>query len=456
MDLSAWREDALRWPLFQSLLTAGALTKYLYCSSRAVWDLAYDASLRHERLARTVPGWSPNRHLVAVNSRFADVSCSAARALVKSFVQSKRASAIAREFAKYGVEHQVRLRFPKKNDDAKRQGDLLLLKPYLGGAEKGVLFLQYNDAFERFVSLFDLDAVARHYRIVLEPSTWGYRDKSLLLFRAASTEVVVEAQHEDDYRYMESLGGNFVPLRMGAGDWIDPDRFAPGSGRKEYEVVMVGSWQRIKRHELLFRAVASCGDDVQRVALIGYRAGGRTQAHVRREAEAHGVAEKLVFFENISRDNVSQVVRSARVGVMLTVREGANKGIYECFFCDVPVLLSGRNIGVNRDDINSLTGVVADDSMLSEALKGMLRNLHSFEPRAWALRKTGYRVSTKRLNDTLAMCARRYGEPWTRSIFGKKNDTNAQFVLEEDRLAADRGTEHLRRCLRSAIAGRIR
>jgi hypothetical protein len=133
---------------------------------------------------------------------------------------------------------------------------------------------------------------------------------------------------------------------------------------------------------------------------------------------------------------------------MLTLREGANKGIYECFFSGVPVVISDRNIGVNREHINQNTGLAAGDENLPQKILYLLDNIHRYAPHEWALRTTGYKNSTRLLNDCLKICAARDGEEWTQDIYAKKNDTNARYVFDTDRVAADRAIMHLRGLLR--------
>jgi glycosyltransferase involved in cell wall biosynthesis len=320
----------------------------------------------------------------------------------------------------------------------------------MSAKEKGVVLVQYNDAFNKFVSLYDLKLVGDCYRIVLEPSTWGYRDPAILSFLNLRTQVIVQAQYGPDFEYIQSLGANLVPLRLGAGDWIDDDLFQPTPfGEKIHDIVMVASWQRIKRHELLFDAVRKCNGAVGKIALIGYPSSGRTREDVIYEAKQYGVAEQLDIYENIPRSDVSRIVSRSKIGVMLTLREGANKGIYECLFSGVPVVISDRNIGVNREHINELTGLAASDENLAEAIVGLLENIHSYAPRQWALKTTGYKNSSRLLNNCLKACAVGVGEEWTQDIYTKKNDTNARYVFERDRLAADKAIVHLRQFLRN-------
>jgi len=450
--MSDYREYIICRRAFQHLYLFLTLLKYFYL---IYWKnnsyAAHAATLGYERIAACVSGWQISPFVGRVNSKLvASIKREVGgNSLVDSYVRSPDASRYREEFRSYGWEHQVRLKYPREHDDPSRQGDLLILKPYMSGKEKGVILIQYNDSFNKFVSIYDLHRVGDCYRIVLEPSTWGYRDPAMFFFLNLRTDVIVQAQYAQDYQYIQSLGASLVPLRIGAGDWMDDERFqARPFSEKIYDIVMVASWQRIKRHELLFDAVKKCGSAVKKVALIGYPSSGRTRKDVMSEAGKYGVDEKIDIYEGISRVDVSKIVGQSKIGVMLTLREGANKGIYECFFSGVPVVISDRNIGVNREHINRYTGLTASDEDLPEKIVSLLENIHGYTPREWALRTTGYKNSMWLLSDCLKTCAVRDGEEWTQDLYAKKNDTNARYVLDNDRIAADRATEHLRGLLR--------
>jgi hypothetical protein len=451
--ISDYKEDIANRKVFQKLYLFLTLLKYGYLIHwKSNFYAAHAATLGYERIAASVSSWKLSPIVARVNSNLItsikkDVG---KNRLVDSYVLSSESSRYREEFRKYGWEHQIRLKYPREHDEPSRQGDLLLLKPYISDKEKGVILVQYNDSFGKFVSVYDLNRVAEYYRIVLEPSTWGYCDSAILFFINLRTDVMIQAQYSPDFQYIQSLATNLIPLRIGAGDWIDYDRFqlTPFS-EKIYDIVMIASWQRIKRHELLFKAMSNCRNMVKRIALIGYPSAGRTKEDVVCEAKKYGVAEKIDIYESISRAEVSKIIGQSKIGVMLTLREGANKGIYECFFSGVPVVISDRNIGVNREHINQYTGLASGEDDLDQKIINMMDNIHSYAPREWALRTTGYKNSTRLLNECLRKCAMRNGEEWTRDIYAKKNDTNARYVLDKDRIEADGAIVHLRGLLRN-------
>lgn len=366
-----------------------------------------------------------------------------------SYIRSPEAAAIRAAFEGFGREHMVRMKYPKKNDDPERQGDLMVLKPCLGPAEKGILFVQYDEGVKRFAALFDIARLARDYRFVIEPSTCGYQNPMFFLCLGLSTEVVLEAQYEKDFRYIASVGRNFLPVRLGAGDWADPDNFIDSvQDEKAYDLVMIANWLKWKRHELLFSAIAEIRSEIRKVAVIGYPIDGRTVEDVREECRKHGVDDLVEFHNRIPHAEVSAIIRKSKVGILLSREEGANRGIYECFFSGVPVILTDGNRGVNRDHLNGQTGMLASDRDLPEVIKTIVRSYRTYRTRDWAVKNTGYLNSTRKLNDFFREIALAAGEQWTQDIFAKHNSPHARYKRQEDRQMADRAFADLEQYLR--------
>lgn len=452
VDLEEIKERILRSPIGRAIYFCWSAAKCLFFSAIEKDSFrAVGALLRYKRLLAGVDAARSSPLFEGITDNWIN-RCRISKGeneVLRAYRKSGESRDFVREFRGYGTDYMATLKYPRKNDRRERQGDLLLLKPYMGRCEKGVVFVQYSESFKKFVSLYDVGALASCYRIVLEPSTWGYQDPVFLMFAGIGTDVVVEAQYRQDYEFIRGLDANLLPVRIGAGDWVDPDIFRPVDGEcKEYDLIMVASWLKLKRHDLLFAAMAEIGNAMGRVALVGYPLGNRTVDDIKRESERFGVGGKLEIFEKVPQEKVGEIIRKSRMGLMLSKREGANKSIYECLFSDVPVILSAGNVGVNRDHINECTGIVAEDRELARRIVYGLRRLDRFHPRRWALENTGYRSSTARLNGLLKEAAAAAGENWTKDIFSKKNFTNAMFVCEADRIEAEAGLAHLRRFLR--------
>lgn len=359
--------------------------------------------------------------------------------LLVSYRQSELARWHRRKYCSFELTDRLRIRQPRNPSPPERQGALFILKPNLGPKEKGVLLLNYDETIDTFFALFDLEKLAHDYRIVVEPSAWGYQQPRIHLLRGLDTDVVVQSQYKPDFEYIKSLGGALHPIRLGAGDWADPELFCSGyMEEKHYDLVMIANWLKWKRHKLLFQAMRNLGARIGRVALIGYPLEGRTSDEIRALAQKFEVAEKIDIFENVSMSEVSNILRRAKVGVLLSKKEGANRGIYECFFSDVPVILTNSNIGVNRDHLNEQTGKLVSDKDLPIVIEKMIQEVKRYKPRDWAIKNTGCTHSSKALNTFIRNIALAQYEEWTCDIFPKKN-IPVPFYLNSDPIAiADR------------------
>lgn len=444
----ALKEAAVRSALLRRLFDATACARARrHGSAGRYYDEAHQVC-QAVRLLEDQPRSAALDALHATILRRAGIG-TATNAIRAAYLDSPRSRADAQPYARHGADYAARMKFPRTPEIPGRQGNLVVLKAYdpVRG-EKGVLYLQYTESIRAFVALFDIERLAARYRLVVEPSTWGYQDEGFLLLIHEAFDVLVQAQDPVDYRYIEGLRSNLVPLPFGAGDWIDAESFVPGDEPKIYDFVMVASWSPVKRHAVLFDALAAGGLRDAAVALVGYPWEGRDRRDIERLAARAGLTN-VTIFERIPRAEVAAVIRRSRVGVMLTRREGANRGIYECLFCDVPIVVSASNRGVNKSLISASTGCLATDEALPAVLRDMRDGAARFTPRRWVEQHTGFRNTGRALDAALAQLARARGEEYSVSIAGIRSSPAAAYVDEQDRLRLDAEYANLRACLRT-------
>jgi len=357
---------------------------------------------------------------------------SAENALRLDYVRSEKARALRRLYGSFPEEHRVRMRFPREDKDPERQGDLVVLKPYdPATGERGVLLVMYGEGIKAFAAVYDLGALAGRYTLVLETSGWGYQEAHFLLYLGSDLDVLVESPRREDFEFVETLGANLVPVRVGSGEWVDPATFrprAPGAEAK-FDAIMVAAWDPLKRHELLLRAAARLKRERGlrlRIALVGYPLGwprSRVEELVRR----HGMEADCTFFEKIPHAEVARLVAESKVSLLLSRQEGSNRSVYESMFCGTPVIVYRHHRGINLDHVNPRTGLLADDDELPEALASAVERPEAFDPRGWAEQSIGYENATRAVNDALREMARARGLPWTRDVAAKKNAPNLRY-----------------------------
>lgn len=349
------------------------------------------------------------------------------------FINSAHGRELRKLYGSFPAEHRVRLRFPRPVDDPERQGDLIVLKPYNAATgERGVLMVMYGEGIQAFAAVYDLAALASRYALVLETSGWGYQEAYFFLYLGSDLDVLVQSPRRDDFEFVRGLDSNMIPARVGSGEWVDPSTFRPRAEGAEanFDVVMVAAWDPLKRHELLFRAVAKLKRERARplrIALIGY-AMGWPRSRVERLLRRYGLENDCTIFERVPHAEVARIVSESKVSLLLSRQEGSNRSVYESMFCGTPVIVYRHHRGINLDHVNARTGLLADDDELAGAIAAIVDRPEAFDPRGWALENIGYENATGIVNDALREQAHRRGFAWTRDIAAKKNAPNLRYA----------------------------
>jgi len=382
---------------------------FLFDRYRAICDFCWVVRVSRVALLR------PLAHRVVL--AFAFGSGTAHSRLVAAFLRSSAS-------AQYG-----RLRPPADGGSDGVFRDVIVLKAPRQH-EKGVLLLKYTAKFDRFVALFDLERVMSDYSIVLEPCWAGYCDTSILMFRSLNNEVVVQCPDRSDFDFISGLGGNFIPVPLGASDWVDPDLFSSddSGADKDYDLIMVANWGRHKNHRRLFQALPDVRRRPLSVLLIGYDWAGRTDKDIIAEMSRYDLAGVRVDVKkNLPPQQVAAHLRKSRAFVLLSEKEGSNKAVVEALFCNVPIIVYEGFIGGAVSKVNPDTGALTSFARLAETIDRVLENAATFTPRTWAMQHTGSRNSTIVMNECLRRNALSNGRPWTADIVEKVNRPNLAY-----------------------------
>lgn len=351
------------------------------------------------------------------------------------FQRSDEARRMRGRVREYSLDSRVRFRPPDwevEKRNPRSQGQIFALKPSNPDtAEKGVLLIKYTKAIRRFVALFDVASVVSNYTLVLEPSSWGYEDSTFMFYLGSDAEIVVQAPYERDYRFLREFDQNLVPIRIGAGDWVDATVFRKREDvTEEFDIAMVSSWHPLKRHKDLFAVIPEVEEALKRklrVALVGYPAGW-TSERIRKLSKKYEVEDRCRIYESVPHEKVARILAGSKVYVLLSRREGANKALYESLFADTPVIVPKGHRGINDKHIGKETGTRFQTGELGAALVDVLRDPSRFSPRKWAEEHTGYRNATRKLNDLLRNKAHRENRPWTVDIVPKVNAPNQEYT----------------------------
>ena len=367
-----------------------------------------------------------------------------------SFYESSAHSDIISYFRELPLEYRVSLKYPRQNDFPERQGDLMVLKPanQITG-EKGVLLIKFTESIAKFAALYDLRRVADQYMLLLEPSSWGYQNVNFLYLNHLPTPMFIECPYEKDFRFIQRSFPNFIPVRLGSGDWIDSNLFRDGhKNKKIFDLIMVGSWSTVKRHDVLLKAVRQLPSNFHcRIALVGYPIHGRTIKDIRADVARYGLESQTDIYDSIPNEQVADLLRQSKVYVLLSKSEGANRAVYEALLSGNLIVVSDENKGVNRDIINPHTGFLSNDENLPDVLLKAIDQYPQYHTAKWANHNTGYVLSTHKLNAIIKKVVTARGEPWTKDLYQRINRPNLLYANDHDRIESLSAYNGLRKLL---------
>jgi len=319
---------------------------------------------------------------------------------------------------------------------------VLVLKAWSPG-ERGVLVIDYSYIFPILAALFDVEAIARRYHLVLEPSWRGLCTADILSYSRYNFPVFVESVEPRDIAFIEGLGANFRTVPIAANWWVDHRLVAPEADvERDIDVIMVAAWSGIKRHWRFFQVLADLrarGHHLS-VALVGYKT-DRNRSHIEDDARALGVHDQIAFHEGLTLQQVGRLLARAKIHVLWSRKEGANRAIVEALFADVPIVVrSGLSYGHEYPYVNPETGRFADESTLANTLLDMLAHRDQYHPRDWALANMSCQRATRILEEFIRREAIVAGESWTRGLAVKTVHLESQRYWDADdmqRFSAD-------------------
>jgi hypothetical protein len=312
----------------------------------------------------------------------------------------------------------------KSSDDDRSlyQKRVFVLKEKRAG-ERWVLIISF-DVFGQLRKRYDMAKILADYHLILEPSRSGYCTPEILQFlEYQNARIIIQAAEKLDYDFITQIGKNLIAVDIGSSNRVDERVFTDSGLEKEYDCIMVAIWADFIRHHLLFKAIKKINDPTFRTCLIGKPWGGRTRRDIERMIEYYGIEKNVTIFEGITPEEVNVLLNKAKVNLLVSLKEGANRGILEGFFADTPGIVLKQNRGVNKSYINEYTGRLIEVEKLKDTLIWFRTNHNRFKPREWALRNISRKISTARLEDKLKMVAGELSEPWTAPIAIKAKST---------------------------------
>jgi len=267
---------------------------------------------------------------------------------------------------------------------------------------KGILLITFTRTFSFYFHNIDIPSLMREYTIVLEPSWAGYCDPDILFWGIYNEPVIVESTERRDRELLTELGTNLVPVSFGASDWVDYRIFHPIDAEIKYDVVYVANLTSIKRIHAYLCAIkeATNLEPDFKAALVTAQWGGRRNM-LENLLNYYGLYNKVDCYQDLSQAEVNKIFNSSRVSVLLSLKEGSNRTLFESLFANTPVITLKENIGVNKDYINESTGLLIDESDLAKSMLHFRNLKQPLEPREWVMCNISPEVTTQKLSSAI-------------------------------------------------------
>ena len=281
---------------------------------------------------------------------------------------------------------------------------LVLRPPVLRNGEliPGVLLIKFTETLRFFALRVDVNRLQQFFRLVFEPSWAGYAVPEILAFSNACDPILVASAEKRDRVFLKELRSSLVPTPLGSGDWVDHRIFRPLGLEKTYGSVYVANYTASKRVPAYLRAVRKAADlaNGYRAAIVCSRWGpGRHTAL--RFIDHFDLRKRVDVYEALSQTELNEVLCQARCIVLMSLKEGSNRSLFEGMFANIPGIVLKENVGVNKHLFTSDSGFVVLERDLPLLLAGIERGEARTSPRDWAMSNISPEASTRKLEKTL-------------------------------------------------------
>ncbi len=267
------------------------------------------------------------------------------------------------------------------------------------GTTKGIILISFTTTFSLFYRDIKTEELTDFFEIILEPSSSGYADPEILFWPfICRKNIYIQATEVEDRAFLESISYNFIPLTIGASNWVNTDEFSFLNLKKEYDSVYVANSNPVKRVDRYLSAVANIINIVPeyRAALI-CADWGLGREYIKALIDRHGLNGKIDILFSLTKSDIIRYLNLSKVNVLLSLKEGSNRSLFEAMSCNTPVICIYENIGVNKEYINQHTGKLVYDKFLEDALLYMIRNYTRYKPRKWLIENISAEKSTELL-----------------------------------------------------------
>ena len=265
---------------------------------------------------------------------------------------------------------------------------------------KGVLLITFTTTFTYYINNINNRELLKYFHLVLEPSWAGYALPEILFWaKFADGPIVVQSTEPKDFELIQGLKSSLLAVTFGASDWVDHRVFKPLDLDKDYESIYVANFNAIKRHHVYFRALSKLRNTSYKKSALVCGKWGEQIDEVYDLIKYYDLEDVLDVYVGLNQTELNALLNRAKVNLLMSLKEGSNRSIFEGFYSGVPAIMLEKNIGVNKGYVNKDTGMIIKEKELASALQHFSTKWTRYDPRKWSLDNISAIKTTEKLTN---------------------------------------------------------
>lgn len=315
-------------------------------------------------------------------------------------------------------------------EEIQKKRGIILKNPIINDAgyciEKGVFLIKFTGTLQYYIKYIDVPELQKYFYIVLEPSWAGYCLSEILWWTGLRYPVIIQATEQRDYEFITNLASNLIPTSFGSSDWVNHDTFKPiiPSPEKIYDVIYVSNHNTIKRNHIFLKVISKINDPTFKAALVCSGWGDYRKYNLEL-IERLKLKDRVDLIEKQNQNELNVILNKSKVNILLSLKEGSNRSLFEGFFAGTPGIVLENNIGTNKSYFTKESGSVIKEKALLKTLIWYKDNWQKLSANKWATDNISIFKTKDKLDQHLKELSEKQNLQWSAGIALKVNSPEA-------------------------------
>src|SRR5262249_48829666 len=128
-----------------------------------------------------------------------------------------------------------------------------ILKPWVEPNERGVLFISFEAQWAKLLNQRHLHAFSDRYTIVVAPSSSPHNFINYVFPHMYPGRIFTLISNPHDLAVLPHVSSTLTVVPLYASHFVNPDLYQPlPRAERSYDLLMVASWGKVKRHHAFF------------------------------------------------------------------------------------------------------------------------------------------------------------------------------------------------------------